>query len=69
MTITGEAVYENGVLKLTHPVPLHEHEKVRVTLHTQTSPILNAYGIMGFTGSAEEADYFAVSPDLDPLED
>jgi hypothetical protein len=24
---------------------------------------------MGFTGSAEEADYFALDPDLDPQED
>lgn len=69
MAITVEAVYENGCLKLSQPVPLKEHEKVRVTLHTTTSPILEAYGIMGFTGTAEEADYFALSPDLDPLED
>jgi predicted DNA-binding antitoxin AbrB/MazE fold protein len=69
MPITVDAIYENGVLKLAEPVPLREHEKIRVTLHTETSPILHAYGIMGFTGSAEEADYFALSPDLDPLED
>ena len=32
MTITVEAVYENGTLKLEHPLPLREHEKVRVTV-------------------------------------
>lgn len=32
MAITVEAVYENGVLKLAQPLPLKEHEKVRVTV-------------------------------------
>jgi predicted DNA-binding antitoxin AbrB/MazE fold protein len=69
MTITIEAVYENGVLKPAQPLPLAEHEKVRVTVQQGDTPLLRAYGIMGFTGSAEEADYFALSPDLDPSED
>jgi len=69
MAISVEAIYENGMLKLKEPLPLKEHEKVQVTVHTETSPLLAAYGIMGFTGTAEEADYFASSPDLDPSED
>ena len=28
MTLTVEAVYENGVLKPAQPLPLKEHEKV-----------------------------------------
>ena len=32
MTITVEAIYENGVLKLEKPLPLKEHEKVTVTV-------------------------------------
>jgi predicted DNA-binding antitoxin AbrB/MazE fold protein len=69
MAITVEAVYENGVLKPARPLPFKEHEKVQVTVHPQTSPILQAYGIMGWKGSAEEADYFAMSPELLPEED
>ena len=69
MAITVEAVYENGMLKLAQPLPLREHEKVRVTIQQGDTPLLRAYGIMGFTGSAEEAEYFALSDDLDPLED
>jgi predicted DNA-binding antitoxin AbrB/MazE fold protein len=65
MAITIEAVYENGFLKPAEPLPFQEHEKVRITVHSETSPLLQAYGIMGFTGSAELADYFALSPDLD----
>ena len=65
MAITVEAVYENGVLKLSEPVALKDHEKVRVTIEPLGSPLLRAYGIMGWTGSAEEADYFALDPELD----
>lgn len=68
MAITVEAIYENGALKLPQPLPLKEQEKVRVTVHTKTSPILEAYGIMGFKGSPEEAEYFALAPDLNPEE-
>jgi predicted DNA-binding antitoxin AbrB/MazE fold protein len=68
MTLTIHATYENGVLKPTTPLPLKEHEKVLVTIEPETSPILRAYGIMGHTGSAELADYFALDPELDPQE-
>ena len=64
MPLTIEAVYENGCLKVAQPLPLKEHEKVRITLHTETSPLLQAYGIMGWTGSAELADYFARDAEL-----
>lgn len=32
MSITVEAVYENGVLKPTEPLPFKEHEKLTVTV-------------------------------------
>jgi predicted DNA-binding antitoxin AbrB/MazE fold protein len=32
MSITVEAIYENGVLKPAQPLPLREHEKVQVTV-------------------------------------
>jgi predicted DNA-binding antitoxin AbrB/MazE fold protein len=69
MTITIEATYENGVLKPSEPLPLKEHEKVRISVHSERSPLLDAYGIMGFKGTAEELEYFALSPDFDPLDD
>ena len=34
MLITVEATYEGGVLKLRQPLPLDEHETVRVTVQT-----------------------------------
>jgi predicted DNA-binding antitoxin AbrB/MazE fold protein len=65
MAIIVEAVYENGVLKPSAPLPFKEHEKVQITIQTVTSPLLAGYGLMGFTGNAEEANYFASDPDLD----
>lgn len=69
MTITIEATYENGVLKPLQPLPLKEHEKVRISVHSERSPLLEAYGIMGFKGTPEEADYFALDDEFDPLDD
>jgi predicted DNA-binding antitoxin AbrB/MazE fold protein len=39
MAITVEAVYEDGVLKPAQPLPLQEHEKVKVTVE-QRQPSL-----------------------------
>jgi len=68
MSITVEAVYENGVLRPVRPLPLAEHEEVRITVHPGKNWVERTAGLMGFTGSAEEAEYFARSPDLDPQE-
>lgn len=38
MMITVEATYENETLKLSGPLPLREHEKVRVTVEPQEQP-------------------------------
>ena len=38
MTLTVDATYENGMLKLAEPVPLKDHEKVKVTILSGTSP-------------------------------
>jgi predicted DNA-binding antitoxin AbrB/MazE fold protein len=67
--ITVEAIYENGVLKPTGPLPLKEHEKVRVTVHPEKTWVEQTAGMMGFTGSPQEADYFALSSDLEPPDD
>jgi predicted DNA-binding antitoxin AbrB/MazE fold protein len=72
MAITVEAVYENGVLKPAQPLPLREHETVEVTVVTKRNWVEETAGIMGFQGTVEEADYFAMDPELDfppPLEE
>jgi len=37
VTITIDATYEGGVLKPQQPLPLNEHEMVRVTVEPQTA--------------------------------
>ena len=44
MTLTIEAIYENGVLKPTQPLPLKERERVQVTIETPPLDILRAAG-------------------------
>jgi predicted DNA-binding antitoxin AbrB/MazE fold protein len=64
MSITVEAIYEGGVLKPKEPLPLDEREHVRVTIETSMSHARRTAGLMGWTGSAEMADRFAMDPDL-----
>jgi len=65
MPLTVEATYENGVLKLAQPLPLKEHEKVRITIQPTSSWVQETYGICGWKGTALEAERFATDPELD----
>ena len=56
MAITVEAVYENGVLKPSEPLPFKEHEKVQITVSSKPSLADQTYGLMGWTGDAETFD-------------
>ncbi len=68
MAITVEAIYEDGVLKPIQPLPLKEQERVQVTVKAATSRVRQSAGLMGWTGSQEDADFVALSPELDPQE-
>jgi predicted DNA-binding antitoxin AbrB/MazE fold protein len=68
MTLTVEAVYEDGVLKPVQPLPLQEHARVQITVKTALSRVRQTAGLIGWTGSQEDADFVASSPELDPQE-
>jgi predicted DNA-binding antitoxin AbrB/MazE fold protein len=68
MSISVEATYEDGVLKPDGPLPLKEHEKVRVVIHSPTNWIQETYGIVGWTGDHATLEQFAVDPAIDPQE-
>jgi predicted DNA-binding antitoxin AbrB/MazE fold protein len=53
MALTLEAIYENGVLKPTQPLPLKEHARVQITVQTPPRDILQAQGIIGWKGDHE----------------
>jgi predicted DNA-binding antitoxin AbrB/MazE fold protein len=63
--LSAEATYENGTLKLEQPLPLEPHERVWVTVHRGISRARQTAGLMGWKGSAELADRFAMDPELD----
>ncbi len=65
MTLTVEAVYENGVLKPTQPLPLQEHERIRITIEPRPNWVQETAGILKWTGSPEELQRFAEDPELD----
>jgi predicted DNA-binding antitoxin AbrB/MazE fold protein len=50
MAFTVEAVYENGVLKPAEPLPLKEHEKVRVTVQPALSRSRQTAGLLPLDG-------------------
>jgi predicted DNA-binding antitoxin AbrB/MazE fold protein len=66
MTITVETTYENGVLKLTQPLPLKEQEKIRVTIEPESSWAERTAGMLKWTGDPEllreiaEGDEFSI---------
>jgi predicted DNA-binding antitoxin AbrB/MazE fold protein len=68
MPLTIAATYENGVLKPEQPLPLKEHEKVQVTVETNSNWVDATAGILGWSGTSEELQYFALDPELDPQE-
>jgi predicted DNA-binding antitoxin AbrB/MazE fold protein len=68
MGITVEAVYENGVRKPSKPLPFKEQEKVQITVRAATSRVRQSAGLIGWTGNQEDADFVALSPELDAQE-
>ena len=63
MSITVEAIYENGVLKPAQPLPFQEHEKVRITVRQAVSHARGSAGLIGWTGSQADADFVTLSPE------
>jgi predicted DNA-binding antitoxin AbrB/MazE fold protein len=69
-----EAIYENGVLKPTRPLPLQEHERVQVTVDTSANvrkafdAVERSYGLIHWSGSPEDLDYLIHDVENDPLE-
>ena len=59
-----EAIYENGVLKPSQPLPLEEHQRVHVTIQVKTSRIRQSAGLIRWKGSAEELERVAIDPEF-----
>ena len=57
------------MLKPAQPLPLHEHEKVRITVEPAVTHVRRSAGMIGWTGSQEDADFVPLSPELDPQQE
>ena len=54
MPMTIEAIYEDGVLKPSQPLPLEEHETVRITIEPVRSWAERTAGLLQWTGDFED---------------
>jgi predicted DNA-binding antitoxin AbrB/MazE fold protein len=68
MPLTVEATYENGVLKLLQPLPLKEHEKVRVTIEPELTWAERTAGMLQWTGDPDVLRRIAEDDDFSILE-
>jgi predicted DNA-binding antitoxin AbrB/MazE fold protein len=68
MSLTIEAVYEDGVLKPIQPLPLQEHERVRITVQAGTNWVQETAGMIKWTGDHETLRRLAEDVEFDPQE-
>jgi predicted DNA-binding antitoxin AbrB/MazE fold protein len=54
MSLTVDAVYEDGVLKPVEPLPLEEHEQVRVTVERARPPVWERIAALTANAPPEE---------------
>jgi predicted DNA-binding antitoxin AbrB/MazE fold protein len=64
MSIEVEATYENGMLKLDHPLPLQEHQRVRVVVQQELSHARRSYGVIDWKGDPEVIRKIALDPEF-----
>ena len=64
MSMVVDATYENGVLKPDRPLPLAEHEKVQITVHTAVSRVRATFGLLGWSGDAETVQHVGLDPEF-----
>jgi predicted DNA-binding antitoxin AbrB/MazE fold protein len=68
MSITIDATYEDGVLKPAQPLPLKEHEQVKVTIEPKISIARQTAGMIPWTGDRETLDRLINDPEFGILE-
>ena len=64
MTIEIEATYENGMLKPDRPLPLEEHQRVKVVVEEEVSHARRSYGVIGWKGDPEVLRKIAIDPEF-----
>lgn len=62
--IIVEAIYENGTLKLDRPLPLTEHQRVKVVIQNLGVPNELTYGLIGWMGDPQTVRKIALDPEF-----
>jgi len=68
MTLTVEAICENGMLKPTKPLPFAEREQVTVTVQPTMSLARQTAGMVPWTGDVETLERTTRDPEFGILE-
>jgi predicted DNA-binding antitoxin AbrB/MazE fold protein len=68
MTLTIEAIYENGVLKPSQPLPFKEHERVTLIVQPTVSLARQTAGMVPWTGDVETLERITRDPEFGILE-
>jgi predicted DNA-binding antitoxin AbrB/MazE fold protein len=64
MSIEIEATYEDGMLKPDHPLPLEEHQRVKLVVEQDVSHARASFGIIGWKGEPEILRKIAIEPEF-----
>lgn len=64
MTIEVEAIFQNGVLQPTTPIPLQDHQKVRLTIESTTSLARETAGMVNWSGDQATLDRLIQDPEF-----
>ncbi len=68
MTLTVEAIYQNGVLKPLQPLPLKDQERVEITVRSGSNWVSETAGMIKWTGDHETLRRLAEDVEFDPQE-
>jgi predicted DNA-binding antitoxin AbrB/MazE fold protein len=68
MSITVEAIYENGLLRPMHALPLPDRSAVKITVHAPTSIARESAGIIPWNGELDTLERMAKDPEFGILE-
>jgi predicted DNA-binding antitoxin AbrB/MazE fold protein len=68
MSIEIQATYEDGLLRPEHPLPLAEHQRVKLTIETGMTVARSSYGLIGWRGDPAVVRKIACEPEHGALE-
>jgi predicted DNA-binding antitoxin AbrB/MazE fold protein len=63
MSLEIDAIYEDGVLKPDRPLPLSEHQRVKVTVASSGRRLRDSFGIINWQGDPEVLRRIALDPE------